>query len=302
VHGRNDIPWAERIEHDLYYVDHYSLGLDLRILARTLRVLAGGGGVYAASGANDGFAAVSQSTLTDAGNDVPGRSFSPAAAADPAPQLLPLLVIGAGGHARVLVDIAEKQGRYRIAGLLDDRAQMRGTEVLGYPVLGGREVLERDDAPAHAIVAIGAPRARAAWQAHLEDRGFQLAVLVHPTASVARGVEIGAGSVLMAGAIVNPGSRLGRGVIVNTGASVDHDCDVGDFTHIAPGARLAGGVRVGPRSHVGLQAGVIQNVVVGADVTVGAGAAVIRPVPDGVTVAGVPARALPSRAPAHAVV
>jgi sugar O-acyltransferase (sialic acid O-acetyltransferase NeuD family) len=386
VHGRNEIPWEQRIEYDIEYVERYSLWLDCKILLRTLVLLVRRDGVYAAGGgANDAFGTQTDtapaSAETHAGTDVTAAETeqragvtagAAAPAATPAPQavaaivtaaaisvaapavapsaaaatppaampavatavattptaatpaaptsiaatptavtspaatsaLLPLIIIGAGGHSRVLVDLAEKQGRYRVVGLLDDRQGMRGTTILGYPVLGGREILERDDAPAHAIVAIGAAGARAAWQEHLEARGLQLAVLVHPSAQVGRDVRLGAGTVLMAGAIVNSGSRLGRGVIVNTGASIDHDCEIGDFVHVAPGARLAGGVRVGDRAHIGIGACVIQNLRVGHDAVVGAGAAVVREVAPATTVAGVPARPLPARAtaaePAHA--
>jgi sugar O-acyltransferase (sialic acid O-acetyltransferase NeuD family) len=191
-----------------------------------------------------------------------------------------------------LIDIVEKQGRYRVLGLIDDRPALAGTHLMGYPILGGREVLVGRDVPSHAVVAIGAPAARAAWQEHLEMAGFQLAVLVHPSAQIGREVAIGAGTVLMPGAIVNSGSRLGRGVIVNTGASIDHDCSIGDWVHIAPGARLAGGVQVGDRAHIGIAACVLQNRVVAEDAIVGGGAAVIASVPAGVTVAGVPARPL----------
>jgi sugar O-acyltransferase (sialic acid O-acetyltransferase NeuD family) len=182
-------------------------------------------------------------------------------------------------------------------GLVDDRPATAGTELLGYRVLGGREVLAHHERSAYAIVAIGAPDARAAWQAHLEDRGFRVATLVHPSAQIGREVWIGAGTVLMAGAIVNSGSRIGRGVIINTASSIDHDCEIGDFAHIAPGARLAGGVRVGEQSHIGIGAVVLQNRTVGPRAVVGAGAAVVRSVPEGVTVTGVPARPLPGRAP-----
>ena len=210
---------------------------------------------------------------------------------------MPLLVIGAGGHARVVVDVAEKQGRYRVVGFLDDRPSLAGTSFMGYPVLGGRDVLRREDLPSHAFVAIGAPRAREAWQQHLEERGFQIATLLHPSSQVGREVVLGGGCVLMAGAIVNSGSRVGRGVIVNTAASIDHDCEVGEFAHIAPGARLAGGVQVGSRAHVGIGSCVLQNVVIGDDAVVGGGAAVVRSVPAGITVVGVPARPLCARVP-----
>jgi len=322
VHGRNEISWERRIDLDLEYVDRYSLWLDVRILCRTVGVLSAGGGVYAAGGANDDFtggAAASPEpaatvasaaaeppvspVVTQVASAAPAPTVTPAPSAAPAlaaPQL-PLLVIGAGGHARVLIDIAEKQGRYRVVGLLDDRTQLHGTQIMGYPVLGGRELLGQPNLPSHAVVAIGSPQPRAAWQAHLEEHGFQLAVLVHPAAQIGREVQIGAGTVLMAGVAVNSGTRLGRGVIVNTAASIDHDCEIGDFVHVAPGARLAGGVRVGERSHIGIGSCVIQYLQVGADATVGAGAAVIRNVAAQSTVVGVPARALPARHPAAPV-
>ena len=320
VHGRNEIPWERRIELDLEYIDNFCLLLDTEILLRTARVLVRREGVYARDRANDAFVTpvaeadatprVQPAQRSEPAPRVPStprvEPVSRAAASPPAvearPVLLPLLVVGAGGHARVVVDIAEKQGRFRVVGLVDERPELAGSALLGYPVLGGREVLERGDLPSHAVVAIGSPAARAAWQALLEERGFQLAVLVHPSAQVGRETVIGGGSVLMAGAIVNSGSRLGRGVIVNTAASVDHDCEVGDFVHVAPGARLAGGVRVGARAHIGIGACVLQNLQIGADAIVGGGAAVIRPVAAGTTVVGVPAEPRRSRQPEPDVV
>ena len=336
VHGRNSIPWHRRIELDLEYVDHYSLGLDLRILWRTLAVVGRRDGVYASAGANDAFivptpaaalpepaidgvaaapepfAPVPASTAADVHRaTVTPAAPPPASEASPAPPRsdpirlyatpataahLPLFIIGAGGHARVLIDIAEKQGRFHIYGLLDESRRPAGATLMGYPILGGRERLDRRTLPSHAVVAIGSPVHRAAWQKALEELGFQLAVLQHPSAQVGRDVQIGAGTVLMAQVAVNSGSRIGRGVILNTGASVDHDCVIGDFVHVAPGARLAGGVRVGARTHVGIGSCIIQNIAVGTDAVIGAGAAVVRSVANGLTVGGVPARPLASGA------
>jgi sugar O-acyltransferase (sialic acid O-acetyltransferase NeuD family) len=284
IHGRNTIPWSERIELDVEYVERFSLGLDLRILWRTLRVVGRGDGVYAASGTNDAFVAPAAA---------PTQAASPVLY--PAPTVtarLPLLLIGAGGHARVLIDVAERQGRFQIHGLLDERPRDPGATLMGYPILGGRERLDRRTLPSHAIVAIGSPSQRAAWQEALEELGFQLAVLVHPSAQIGRDVELGAGSVVMAQVAVNSGTRVGRGAILNTGASIDHDCELGDFVHVAPGARLAGGVRVGARAHIGIGSCVIQNLAIGSHAVVGAGAAVVRSVDEGAVVGGVPARLL----------
>ncbi len=308
VHGRNRIVWAERIELDLHYVTHYSWWLDLQILTRTLGVVLRGEGTYANAGANDAF--------TSANHDQAFAIEEPARASEPVTMQLQgprcddkprLIVVGAGGHARVVIDAVEKQGRYEIAGVLDDAASAPGTAVLGYPVLGGREMLGRAGLPERAIVAIGMPAARGAWIAHLADKGFELPAIVHPHASVGRGVEIGWGSVVFAGAVVNSGTRIGRGVIVNTGASVDHDCELGDLVHVAPGAHLAGGVRVGERAHIGIGACVIQGLEIGADAVIGAGAAVLCSIASGTTAVGVPARPLrreqpvPQEPPAAAI-
>ncbi len=284
IHGRNALTWPDRIELDLHYIRHYSLWLDLVILWRTLRVVLSGEGAYAACGANDDYGAATATPAAAAAAsrvDTPGDSGVP-----------PLVVVGAGGHARVVIDAIEKQGSYRVAGVLDDAPGNAGRTVMGYAVLGGREVAGTAAVPARAVVAIGSPAGRSAWLAHLAALGYELPVVVHPHAQVGRDVELGAGTVLLAGAIVNSGARLGQGVIVNTSASVDHDCRLGDVVHIAPGARLAGNVSVGERSHVGIGACVIQGVQIGADAVIGAGAAVVGPIPAGATAVGVPARVL----------
>jgi sugar O-acyltransferase (sialic acid O-acetyltransferase NeuD family) len=266
VHGRNRLSWEERIELDLDYVDRFSLWLDLEILARTVVVLARGDGVYAPNGANDDFKAGS-------------RAKKP-----------PLVVVGAGGHARVVIDAIEKEGRFEIVGLVVDGSEGDEASRFDYPVLGGREVLQEAGIPRRAVVAIGSPLARGAWIVHLKELEFELPCIRHPAATIGRDVRIAEGAVLLAGSVVNAGASLGCGVIVNTGASVDHDCELAELVHVAPGARLAGNVRVGPRSHIGIGACVIQNVTIGNDAIIGAGAAVVGPITAGATAVGVPAR------------
>ena len=213
---------------------------------------------------------------------------------------LPLLIIGAGGHASVIIDAVRQQGRYTVVGVVDDR--IRSASVLQCPVLGGRDVLDNLELPRRAVVAIGSPQIRQEWHERLVALGFQLPYVVHPSAIVGAEVELGAGTVLLPGAIVNARAEIGRGVIINTGASIDHDCRVDDFVHVAPGAHLAGGVRVGARSHIGIGASVIQNIEIGADAMIGAGAAVIRNVPSNCMAVGVPARIVRRRQPKpHAV-
>ena len=207
-----------------------------------------------------------------------------------APRNEPVVIIGAGGHASVVIDAIQKQGQLAIFGIIDDLPQQRGQEVLGYPILGGREVLTDVSVPRRAVIAIGSTDAREAWMSYLVDLGFELPTVLHPSAQIGSGVSIGCGTVLLAGSIVSSRSRLGRCVIVNTGASVDHDCLIGDLVHIAPGAHLAGGVHVGRRSHIGIGASVVQRIEIGSEVILGAGAAAIDSIPSGTTAVGVPAR------------
>ncbi len=203
-----------------------------------------------------------------------------------------LVVFGAGGHAKVVLDIVEQQGNYEIAGLLDDDLTLQGQRFFGYPVLGTRA-----DLPAllsaqlhHAIVAIGDNTDRAAVAAQLDRLGWRFANAVHPRASIGRGVNIGPGSVVMAGCVVNADAYLGAQVIVNTGATVDHDCRIEDNVHIAPGCHLCGNVGVGQGSLLGAGSTVIPGVSIGKRVIVGAGSTVIRDVADETRVSGSPAR------------
>jgi sugar O-acyltransferase (sialic acid O-acetyltransferase NeuD family) len=202
-----------------------------------------------------------------------------------------LLVYGAGGHAKVVIDIIERAGQYDIAGLLDDDQALHGQEVFGYRVLGALEQLDGDrNQGCHLIVALGSNELRLHVSDLVGKAGYGFATAVHPSAQIARGVSIGPGTVVMAGAVINSDSILGQHVVVNTGASVDHDCSLGDFSQVAPGAHLAGNVTLDTMAYVGIGASVIPGVRIGAGAMIGAGAAVVRDIPEGVTAVGVPAR------------
>ena len=205
-----------------------------------------------------------------------------------------LIVFGAGGHAKVVIDIVEQQGAYEIAGLLDDDPRHHGSDFFGYAVLGGREQLPALYAAGlrHAIVTIGDNASRAAVAAHLVQQGWRFAIAVHPRASIGRGVTIGPGSVVMAGCVVNADTALGAQVIVNTGATVDHDCRVEDAVHIAPGCHLCGGVSIGWGSLLGAGTVVTPGLSIGRDAVVGAGSTVIRDLADRAKVSGSPAKPL----------
>lgn len=206
-----------------------------------------------------------------------------------------LVLWGAAGHAKVVADIVRLEGGFQIVGFLDDTdAAARGREFCGARILGGREQLEslRAAGVSHVILAFGDGAARLRLAPLVRERGFELATAIHPHATVATDVRLGAGTVIAAGAVINPGTTLGENVIVNTLAGVDHDCAIGDGAHIAPGARLAGDVRVGEAVWIGIGAIVREKVSIGARTVIGAGAVVLEDVPADVVAYGVPARAV----------
>jgi sugar O-acyltransferase (sialic acid O-acetyltransferase NeuD family) len=201
-----------------------------------------------------------------------------------------LLIVGAGGHGKVVADIAQQLGQWEDIAFLDD-IYPDSTLVGEWKIIGKVTVANqfRKEYP-EAIVAIGANSLRLEVQRKLSHAGFQFPVLIHPDASVSRLTSIGAGSVICTQAAVIIGSRIGLGAIINTGASVGHDCALEDGVHIAPGVRLAGGVTVGECSWIGIGAAVKECVSIGRGVVVGAGSTIIRNIPDGVTVVGSPGK------------
>lgn len=206
-----------------------------------------------------------------------------------------LLILGAGGHGGAVADAALHMRRWERIEFYDDRAAP-GSEVHGIPVRGTvSELLSRSFAVGDAseiFVAIGDNSRRLELAKQVVQAGAALATIVHPSAIVGTRVSIGAGSVLMAGVVVNIGSRIGTGCIVNTQASVDHDCTIGEGAHVCPGVALAGNVRVGDLAWVGIGSTVIQGRSIGTRAVVGAGSVVIRDVENDVTVVGNPAREL----------
>jgi sugar O-acyltransferase (sialic acid O-acetyltransferase NeuD family) len=205
----------------------------------------------------------------------------------------PVILVGAGGHARVLLDALSLSGK-AILGLVDANPALIGRKILGFEVLGGDEALRRHAPGTIRLVnAIGSAssmeRRRSVYEAW-RRAGHSFASVQHPGAIVSRHAIAAAGVQVMAGAVVQASAIIGENTIVNTGATVDHDCDVGAHVHLAPGVTLSGNVQVGDSTHVGAGATVIQGVRIGARCTIAAGAVVLSDVADGTTVAGVPAK------------
>jgi sugar O-acyltransferase (sialic acid O-acetyltransferase NeuD family) len=198
-----------------------------------------------------------------------------------------VIVLGAGGHARVVIDALRRAG-FAVAGVCAPELSAGQPGPLGAPALGGDGALDGVDRAryllANGIGSIGAPAVRQKVFETRKADGWRFVTLVHPAAVVGEDCALGEGAQVMAGAVLQPGVRLGRNTIVNTRAAVDHDCRLGDHVHVAPGVVLSGGVTVGSRSHLGTGAVVIQDIAIGDDVLVGAGAVVIRPVADGTRV------------------
>ncbi|MDP1808992.1 MAG: acetyltransferase [Actinomycetota bacterium] len=210
-----------------------------------------------------------------------------------------LVGIGAGGHAKVVLEILKLMGGYEIAAFVDPRKELWGRDVLEVPVRGDDTLLPSlyDQGIRHAFIGVGTTgdtRARRKLYQKVCGLGFEMVSAIHPQAIISPSAVIGQGVTIMAGTVINADAAIGDNVILNSGAIVEHDCVIGCHVHIATGACLAGTVFVGDGTHVGLGAMVRQSINIGQNVVVGAGALVLQDIPDNMVVAGVPARILKS--------
>ena len=215
----------------------------------------------------------------------------------PTDQPIRCLILGGGGHARVVVDCLRASGVALPHAVLDADPALWGTEVLGVPILGGDELMPQlaRQGVAYFIVGLGAvgdnsPR-RQLFQRGVAN-GLTPLRVCHPTAVCSQWARVGEGSLLCPAAVVNAGAVVGANVIVNTGAIVEHDCVVGDHAHVATGAKLASTVRIGSDAHIGAGSTVRQCLSIGEGAVVGAGAVVVKDVEPWTVVVGVPARVL----------
>lgn len=195
-----------------------------------------------------------------------------------------LFIIGAGGHGKVIADIAQRN-RYTDIAFLDDYAE---GERMGVPIVGKvAELVSLDDGAADFVIAIGSNAAR---RQLAEQYDVNYVSLVHPTAVIGTGVTFGRGTVVMAGAVINPCAQLGEHCIVNTCAVVEHDNVLGSYVHISPNAALGGTVHIGAETHIGIGACVRNNTDICEACTIGAGAVVVKNIEESGTYVGVPAR------------
>jgi UDP-perosamine 4-acetyltransferase len=214
--------------------------------------------------------------------------------------LLPnVVIIGAGGHAKVVIDLFRAAGNYNLVGLVDSGAL--GTFVNGAAIIGSDDDLPRlrREGVTHAHVAIGNNRVRLKLARALEDTGFSLANAISPAAILSPSTVLGRGVAVMAGAVVNAESRLEDACILNTRASLDHDGNIGEGAHIAPGCALAGNVTIGRLSFLGVGTSVIPGIEIGEGAFIGAGSCVVRAIPAHAKAYGVPARLVLPKTPSQ---
>ena len=199
-----------------------------------------------------------------------------------------LIIIGASGHGKVVADIAIKLNKWQSIVYFDDDDSIKtcmGLQVIGKTV----DAIKYKD-KAEFFIAIGNNLIRERIYKELEKIGIETITLIHPSAIIGNDVEIGLGTVVMAGTVINSSSRIGKSCIINTSSSVDHDNLIGDFVHIAPGVRLAGTVKVGNGSWLGIGSVVSNNLSICSNCKLGAGAVVVKDIEESGTYIGVPTK------------
>ena len=185
-----------------------------------------------------------------------------------------IIILGGGGHASVVAEALRAAGEDVLG--FTDRDPSEATLAGDVRCLGTDDVIaDHDPGTVRLAIGIGSIKpssARMKLYEGFRERGYRFVTVIHPSAVVAGGTELGEGAQIMAGAVVQPGCKIGEATIINTRASIDHDCRIGRFVHVAPGATLSGGVTVGDESHIGVGAVIIQQISIGANAFVSAAA------------------------------
>jgi sugar O-acyltransferase (sialic acid O-acetyltransferase NeuD family) len=205
-----------------------------------------------------------------------------------------LVLWGASGHGKVVLDVARAMGGFETISFIDDACEEFGREFCDCQVFRASHYLQllKDKGCSRYVVSIGSNEMRAACFQRAFDHGLLPATLVHPSAVISESARLEDGTVVMAKVVINAGAQIGKNCILNTAAVVEHDCRVGDHVHLSPGVLLGGGVTVHSFAHVGIGAIALPGSEIGEGAIVGAGAVVLDSVPSGTTVVGIPARVL----------
>lgn len=208
---------------------------------------------------------------------------------------LPIIIIGAGGHAKVLIDTLLMLDE-KILGIVDEDEGKIGTEILDIPVIGNDSLISNysvgEIVLVNGIGSIQYMNARKNVYDKFKNGGYSFLSIIHPSAIIGRQVTLEEGVQIMAGTIIQIGSYIGSNSIINTRVTIDHDCMIGKHVHIAPGTVLSGSVEIGEEVHIGTGSAVIQNIHIGSHSTIGAGSVVVKSMPENIVAWGVPAKVI----------
>lgn len=203
-----------------------------------------------------------------------------------------IIIVGAGGQARVVSSILAYYSDFEVVGFLDRVLDSIGEKIGSNTVIGDHSRLPQllIDGVQHGFIAVGDNKIRAEHFLKLLNMGFQLPNLIHPTSFIEQDVTYGNGNLFAARSVLGTNVQLGNDCIINTGAIIDHETEIGNHVHIAPSVSVAGRVTIENYSFIGIGATVKEYITIGENVTVGAGAVVLADLPDNVVAVGVPAR------------
>jgi UDP-perosamine 4-acetyltransferase len=209
-----------------------------------------------------------------------------------------IVLVGGGGHCKVIIDIIKGSSQYEIVGITDEKDI--GEDILDIPVIGDDSILPElyNKGVKNAFVCIGALnniKLRDVIFNRLKGIGFNIPKLIHKEATISHYAKIEDGTCVMAGTVINPGTMVEENCIVNTGAVIEHDCVIGRNTHVSPRSCILGGCKVGDNCHIGAGSTILQGVSIGDDVVIGAGAVVLKDIENSVTAVGIPAKIIKSR-------
>lgn len=209
-----------------------------------------------------------------------------------------IILIGGGGHCKVVISILKKINNFEITGIVDNYKAENFTS--GIKIIGTDDNLKDvyKNGVYNALITVGSTKDNAKRYSLFnmaKEIGYEFPVIISPEAIVDKSIRIDEGTVIMQGSIINIDSSIGKNCIINTGAIIEHDCEIEDHCHIAPGVHISGSVEVGELSFIGIGATIIQGIKIGKNVTIGAGSVVIKDIPDNVIVLGNPAKIISNK-------